>query len=216
MRYKYKNGVKHKSKRRKPLVALPVMGLMVGGYILLNTLSPALPSNLTGQQQAVSKTVTQQQPNIDQNRLYIPKIGVDVEIVVGVTEDTLEGGAWHRKPENGDPRGGNFVLAAHRFNLGFTPGQTRAKSPFYHIDTLSSGDEVYVDYSGKRYAYEITDKYSVQGNDIHIEERSKDPKMTLYSCDLRGPNEGREVVEARLVGPVAWESGKPKIKSSSL
>ena len=213
MRYQYKNGVKGKKGGRKSLMALPVFGMLAGGYLLINTFYPALPGNMTGEQQAVSKVVTEQQPNIDQNRLYVPKIGVDVEIVEGVTEDTLEGGAWHRKPENGDPKGGNFVLAAHRFNLGLTPGQTRAKSPFYHIDRLENGDEIYVDFGGKRYAYQVNKKYKVTSKDTYIENRSDNAKMTLYSCDLRGPDEGREVVEAKLVGSVAWDTGKPRINA---
>lgn len=213
MRYRYKDGVNAKRGSNKLLTIVPVVGLMAGGYILVNTFSPALPSNLTGEQQAVSKIVTQQQPNLDENRLYVPKIGIDVEIVTGVTEETLEGGAWHRKPENGDPSGGNFVLAAHRFNLGYTPGQTRAKSPFYHIDLLDDGDEIYVDYDGQRYAYKVNKKYKVDSNAGQIEDRSKNAKMTLYSCDLRGPIEGREVVEAELVGSVAWDSGKPRINA---
>jgi len=119
-----------------------------------------------------------------------------------------------RVPENGDPlSGGNFVLAAHRFHLGYTPQQTRAQSPFYHIDALDNGDQVYVDYNGVRYAYEVTKRYSVAETDVQIEAPSREAKLTLYSCDLRGPAAGREVVEAKPVGTIAWVNGGPKLKT---
>ncbi|MFZ1812025.1 MAG: sortase [Candidatus Saccharimonadales bacterium] len=213
MKYHYISGVEG-SKRRNPLfVVLPVISLFAGGYLLVNTLYPSLPVDVTGQASAVTKVLTQRQPDLSQDRLYVPKIGVDVAIVTGVDDKTLEGGAWHRVPENGDPMsGGNFVLAAHRFNLGLTPQQTRARSPFYHIDDLNQGDEIYVDFHGVRYAYSVTKRYKVSETEVAIESATKDARLTMYSCDLRGSKAGREVVEAKPVGTVAWLDGAPKLK----
>lgn len=214
MKYNYKTGIRERKRGSALLLLVPLIGLLGGGYLLATTLSPALPGDLTGQVSAVSKIVSQRQPDIKSDRLYVPKIGVDVAIVKGVTDRTLAGGAWHRVPENGDPlSGGNFVLAAHRFHLGYTPQQTRAQSPFYHIDALNNGDQVYVDYNGVRYAYEVTKRYSVAETDVQIEAPSREAKLTLYSCDLRGPAAGREVVEAKPVGTIAWVNGGPKLKT---
>ena len=131
MQYNYRTGAERARKIRPFWIALPTIGLICGLYLLANTLYPMLPANVNGQSDMITKKLTEQKPELKQNRLYIPKIAVDVAIVTGVTADTLEGGAWHRKPEQGDPqKGGNFILAAHRFNLGLTPDQTRAKSPF--------------------------------------------------------------------------------------
>lgn len=185
-----------------------------GAYMLVNALYPALPSVMSGDVALVTKKLKQRQPDLAQDRLYAPKIGVDVAIVVGVTDKTLEGGAWHRVPQNGDPvSGGNFVLAAHRFNLGLTPNLTRAKSPFYHIDKLAMGDQLFVDYRGVRYAYEVTKRYKVGENELSIESQTKDSRLTMYSCDLRGPKAGREVVEAKPIGTVAWAQNGPQIHS---
>lgn len=142
----------------------------------------------------------QEQPKPKENRLYIPAIGVDVAIVEGTTEAVLEKGAWHRQPQNGNPeKGGNFVLSAHRFQMGITPDQTNAKSPFYHIDKIKVNDEIHVDYNGRRYAYKVTRKYQVDRYAISIESPSQEAKMTLYSCDLRGEQVGRDVIEAKYV-----------------
>ncbi|PLS81343.1 hypothetical protein CYG49_02310 [Candidatus Saccharibacteria bacterium] len=95
--------------------------------------------------------------------------------------------------------------------------QTRAKSPFYHLDKLQVGDEVFVDYDGKRYVYEVNRKYKVPESATEIEAPSEDDKLTLYSCDLRGPAAGREVIEAKPAGIVAWNDGKnPRIDRSKM
>lgn len=213
MKYNYRTGAEMAKKRPILFVMLPMIGLLGGAYLLVNTLSPAIPTLVAGDTEVVAKKLTQRQPALKENRLYIPKIGVDVAIVEGVDESSLEGGAWHREPVNGDPiSGGNFVLAAHRFNLGFTPQQTRAKSPFYHINKLENGDDVYIDYKGVRYAYEVNKSYKVDESKTEIENRTADPQLTLYSCDLRGPEYGREVIEAKPVGTIAWQNGEPKLK----
>lgn len=184
-----------KTKKRLWLV-LPIALFAAGVYLLITILAPAIPPD-TGSETALRKQLDDSRKAPEEDRLYIPAIGVDVAIAKGDTEAVLEKGAWHRRPESGDPeRGGNFVLSAHRFEMGITPQQTRAKSPFYHIDKLQKGDEIIVDYNKKRYTYEITRKYYVDRVAIEIEDPSQDAKMTLYSCDLKGEAAGREVVEA--------------------
>lgn len=212
MRYVYSEGVSG-AKKSKKWLAIPLLGIVVGGYVIFNALSPAIPDPFQAVD-AVARKLTRQQPVLDQNRLYIPLINVDVAIVEGETADSLEKGAWHRKPANGDPiDGGNFVLSAHLFNLGFTPDQTKQRSPFYRIDRLNEGDQLYVDYDGTRYAYSVTRRYDVDRTAVEIEKRSDDSKLTLYSCDLRGERIGREIIEAKPIGTVAWDNGKPKLKS---
>lgn len=173
---------------------------MAGVYLLVTALAPAIapPPSVD----LVSESTQPQ--DMSEDRLYIPKIGVDVLITPGDSEAALEKGAWHRKSENGNPvKGGNFVLSAHRFQMGWTPGQTQDKSPFYHIDSLQIGDEIFVDYGHRRYAYKVTNKYAVDRYAVYIEAPSDEPKMTLYSCTLEGEAAGRDVIEAR---PVAIET----------
>lgn len=179
-------------------LSLAIVLFSAGLYLLITLLGPVLPTDPNPN--AVAEKIKTTEPIQTENRLYIPQINVDVLIAEGNTEDALEKGAWHRMPQNGNPeQGGNFVLSAHRFDLGFTPEQTRAKSPFYHIDKLLVGDQLYVDYNGKRYTYEITRIYDVDRNAVSIEGPSEEAKMTLYSCDLRGEAAGRVVIEAKPV-----------------
>lgn len=185
-----------KNLKRLLWLAVPLSLLLAGIYLLVNVLAPSLP-DLRPSIVKLKLQALDSKPS-DENRLYMPGINVDVAIVEGDTSAVLEKGAWHRKPQNGNPeKGGNFVLSAHRFELGITPQQTRDKSPFYNIDKVQLGEKIYVDYNKKRYTYEVTKKYKVDRNAIAIEDPSDVAKMTLYSCDLRGEAAGREVIEAK-------------------
>lgn len=182
-----------------------VLGLLaVGIYVLLLSFAPmTILEPLTGRAPNVTQKKLEDSPGPAGNRLYIPQINVDVAIVTGSTEAALEKGAWHRHPENGDPiKGGNFVLSAHRFVMALTPQGVAERSPFYNIDKLIVGDHIFVDFSGKRYAYEIKRKYSVKPNAVEIEAPSTDAKLTLYSCTLGGSADGRDVIEAVNIGEV--------------
>ncbi len=197
MHYDYKAGVK-RSKGSLWARLVIILILLTGVYLLILALSPAVPVGFLAGQTSVVEKLKSNRPTED--RLYIESLGVDLPIVTGDSDDALDRGVWHRKPENGNPGdGGNFVLSAHRFSLGWTPWQTRTKSPFYYIDQLNAGDSIFVDYGQKRYKYEVVKKYSVGKNDIGIEDRTAESKMTLYTCDLAGSDAGREVIEAKLV-----------------
>lgn len=184
--------------RRRSLMLFFVLcvSMLIGVYLLFVILSPTLRSSMV---QPKNNATTQQLDSTanapKQARLYIPKI--DVNVPFAANEAALYKGAWWRKPANGNPAdGGNFVLAAHRFVMSFTPGETVKRSPFYAIDKLQKNDAIYVDYKGKRYGYMVTKKMRVQPNAVYIEQRTEQPQLTLYSCTLAGQNDGREVIVA--------------------
>lgn len=214
MRYTLHEGAA-KKKRWWPIPVALVL-FASGVYLLYNSLSPALPDFSTSSQ-ATAQKLTSSEPTVQENRIYMPQINVDVPIVEVASNETelqaLDKGAIHRAPENGNPKdGGNYVIAAHRFTLGYTPAQTRAKSPFYHIDQMKAGDQVYVDYDGVRYAYKIFKKETVPATEVSIENRTTQPQLTVYSCGLSGSRDGRDVLFASLLGTVTWESGQAKIQ----
>lgn len=216
MRYHYRSGAKQTRTRKGLWVAIPFVALLGGGYLLAITFSPAV--DLLGPApDTTARKLQAEQPVLSQNRIYVPKVNIDVSIndINGNETLALEKGAIQRAAENGNPLdGGNYVVAAHRFQLGWNPSQTRKKSPFYQIDKLNTGDQIYVDYRGVRYAYEVIEKKKVPENALAIENRTKTPQLTMYSCELAGPQAGREVVVARPVGTVAWDGvGRPRLKT---
>lgn len=141
-------------------------------------------------------------PQATDNRVIIPKIGVNIPYDKGAA--SLDRGAEWRYPERGNPeKGGNFIIAAHRFSIQPTPQGTIEKSPFYHIDKLAVGDKIVIDYIGTRYGYEIEKIFTVKPTQVEIEAPSTDAKLTLYTCELDGSDAGRVVVVAKPLGKVA-------------
>ena len=189
------------TKRRKNYI-LPIIAVIMiasGIYLLVLISTPLIMSQtINPKDNSTSQLISKTKDKITENRLYIPKIDINLPYASGGAE-TMEHGAWWRKPENGNPKdGGNFVLSAHRFIMGLTPRQTLRKSPFYNIDKLTVSDEMVVDYNGARYIYVISEKRSVKPEAIEIEQRTDQPQLTLYSCTLGGANDGRDVLIAKL------------------
>lgn len=189
------------TKRRKNYI-LPIIAVIMiasGIYLLALISTPLIMSQtINPKNNSTSQLISKTKDKITENRLYISKIDINLPYASGGAE-TMEHGAWWRKPENGNPKdGGNFVLSAHRFIMGLTPRQTLRKSPFYNIDKLMVGDEMVIDYNGARYIYVISEKRSVKPEAIEIEQRTDQPQLTLYSCTLGGANDGRDVLIAKL------------------
>lgn len=189
-----------RSRAPLPLASMLVSFVLLGGglYMLSLVTAPIVQPIIAMKPIDPAKL---EEPSIGEKRIIIPKIGVDIEY--GEGEVALDNGAQWRHPERGNPeRGGNFILAAHRFTLAPTPQETVRKSPFYHIDKLVLGDEIIIDHEGKRYGYKINKKFDVRPTQIEIEAPSDDDKLTLYSCGLGGASDNRVVFLAEPLGEV--------------
>ena len=191
---------KHSSWRNYTIYGIAIVMVLAGLYMLFTAMYPLLHFGLINQaNSSTTRLIKQTAGEITDNRLYIPKIDINLPYSTGDAR-TMENGAWWRVPENGNPEdGGNFVLSAHRFIMGMTPEQTLRKSPFYNIDKLAVDDQIIIDYSGRRYTYKISQIFSVKPEAIEIENRTDEPQLTLYSCTLGGASDGREVIIAKPV-----------------
>jgi sortase A len=123
------------------------------------------------------------------NRLVIPSIRLDQVILSGQNETTVDKGVWH-KPESTTPdRVGNSVIVGHRFT--YSP---QIKDPFYHLDKVEIGDDVYAYWEGQRIRYKITEKKVVAETTIEIESQSLGDRLTLYTCTPLWTAENRLVL----------------------
>lgn len=175
-------------------VCLIGAGLYVLSLISAPVIMPALNDPID--------TNTLAEPEIGNNRVIIPKIGVNIPY--DDNQEALNTGAWWRHADRGNPvDGGNFILAAHRFEIQPTPQATWEKSPFYHIEKMAIGDQIVIDYEGKRYGYEIDTVNTVKPTQIEVEAPSETAKLTLYSCGLGGASVDRIVFTAKPIGEVA-------------
>jgi len=181
------------------LTIIALVLVIAGGYILVLVLTPNIPFLYSSKPLDVQAITA---PKVGENRILIPQIGVDIPYGTDGNA-ALDRGAWWRYPERGDPeKGGNFIIAAHRFSIQLTPHETAVKSPFYHLDKLKVGDPIIIDFSGKRYGYKISKTYTVKPDQIEIEAQTEKPKMTLYSCELGGSEAGRAVFDAEPMGEI--------------
>lgn len=208
--YNHQGKMGRKKPARKIIIVLISLLLIGAGvYILVLTQASNLP---------ISSSIdlnTADDKNDMRNRIQVEKMNIEVPYFKDNTPATLERGIWWRFPDRGNPeKGGNFILSAHRFYLGKTPQGTKARSPFYKLDTLSDGDKIKVFYEGKWYEYEVTKKYAVKPNATEIEAESAEPKLTLYTCSLQGSTDGRVVIEATPL--FETESQKPPKEGSPL
>lgn len=205
MKYNYREGVE-KTKSRKRLI-VPALLVVTALYAVVTYLAPEILYVAEPPDTTAKKLVTER-PSAGQNRLYIPKLNADIAIVAEDSGESADTAAQERSIVSGSPsEGGNYVLAANRFSLGLTPMDTKAKSPFYHLGKLSSGDDIYLDYKGVRYAYKV-DEIKTAENITQYEERTDEPRLTLYMNEAAG----RQVVTAKQTGKIVWTSGQPKLQ----
>lgn len=184
--------------RTLALGTLYVVLVLTGGYITWTTATPWIHDiSINPTNNSTTRLIEESADNPSpEDTLYIPAIDLSIPYSSS-GEQALNDGAWWRKPENGSPAdGGNFVLAAHRFELAPTPAETRRKSPLYSAHRLKEGDSIVVDHQGQRYTYEIARIYRVKPTDIQIEDRTDRPQLTLYTCTLNGSSDGRDVIIA--------------------
>ncbi len=108
--------------------------------------------------------------------LVVPSIGMQETIYEGANMWMLHFGAW-RLPFSSTPdKGGNTVIAGHRFTYA------NPKGVFYYLDKIQVGDPITIYWNGKRYAYRVVSTSIVPPTDISIEDKTTDARLTLYTC----------------------------------
>lgn len=112
------------------------------------------------------------------NRLVIPKIGVDVSIVEGKNENAaLLAGAWHLPDTSSPDKGGNMVISGHRFR--FRPPNN---TTFYLLDKIMKDDLFIIYWQGKEYDYKVSETKIVNPNQVEILNNTAQAQVTLFTC----------------------------------
>lgn len=116
-------------------------------------------------------------PLVREQRLRIPKIGVDMPIVEGESETALERGAWHLPGTARNPEQGNFVLAGHRFRYAPPSSMT-----MYLLDKVAVGDPFIVTWQGKELRYRVVSTKIVAPTAVEVLAQTERPRITLITC----------------------------------
>jgi len=203
-RYHYREGVKlDKKKSRWFVILIGIIIIAAAAYVAAVYLAPQLVTVPFTSLTADATNVKIQRSKVDQygDHLFLPQINVDVAIGEGGDKSQLNSGAWQRNTELGNPeKGGNFVLSGHKFVLDMTPQWTRDKSPFYNLGKLKEGDELTLDYKGKRYVYKVDRTFDASAG--NIEQKSDGNRLTLYATDDSGNAVSGVAISAVRISPV--------------
>lgn len=181
MKYHYQQGVVEKDKKghKKAWLAFFVVIALVGysGFIFATLALNGYPLESID---TTAKLVKNSKPGSLGNHLFIPAINL--------TESFGNSLSLSGKPE-----GGKIVVRGTQLAPGITSDSLRASSPFFNIDKLKSGDEIFLDTTGTRYVYRITDS-----------SKSDDGKLVLQSKS--------KTLVAEAVGTIAWNGGKAQLQ----
>jgi sortase A len=126
--------------------------------------------------------------------LRIPKIGLDKTVVEGVGVPDLKKGPGHYPGTSMPGQAGNAGIAGHRTTYG---------APFYEINELGPGDEIYVTTKQGSFLYEVTEQLIVSPDEIEVLHDKGDNRLTLTSCHPRYSARERMIVVAALQGDPA-------------
>ncbi len=125
------------------------------------------------------------QPDFDpslpkENRLVIPKLEVDTEILeesLENYEEALRRGVW-RVPDFGTPFARRYptILTAHRFGYLVWTNAYRQKNSFFNLPKLVAGDRLEIYWKQRRYTYEI---YGGEESEKLTDYKAN---LILYTC----------------------------------
>ena len=127
--------------------------------------------------------------------LRIPAIGVNVAIVEGVGVENLKEGPGHYPKTPYPGQVGNAAIAGHRTTYG---------APFYRLDELKPGDDLYVATraSPQPWHYQMVSEHDVAPTDVSVLDPTPDNRLTLTTCTPRFSASKRLIAVFKLVGAV--------------
>lgn len=143
-------------------------------------------------------------------RLIIPKINVDVPIVLGLksldndaTQVALQDGVVHYPIPGANSlpgQTGNNVILGHSSNDVFAPGDY--KFAFVLLERLEVDDVFYINYESKRYVYRVSGKEVINPDQVEKLIKPNDkPMTTLVTCVPIGTNKQRLLVYSEQISP---------------
>lgn len=130
--------------------------------------------------------------------LRIPRIGLEVAVLPGVDEVTLNRGVGHipGTPSPGEP--GNVAIAGHRD--GFFRG----------LKDLEIGDRIELETRGTRQLYSVDTLRIVEPTEVQVLDPTPAPVLTLVTCYpfyFVGKAPQRFIVRAQLLAPASAGEG---------
>lgn len=132
---------------------------------------------------------------VSEDRLIIPKIGVNTPIIVSNNEqEALNKGAWLMPVGVNPDEAGNTVITGHRFK--YLPPNNLT---FYLFHELEVNDLFSIIWKNEKYYYRIKDIRVVDDSDAWPHRETDEKLITMYTCTPIYSTEKRLVVTAEPV-----------------
>ena len=130
-------------------------------------------------------------------RLVIPKLAVDIPVLVGTEQTVLRRGVglYEYAGLPNEPEA-NVSIAGHR--NGVYNGNITDDVPFYYINTLTENDYLYLEYGGQAYQYLWECAEVIEPDDWSVIAPQGFGCVTLTTCTPIGVADHRLVVRGRL------------------
>ena len=133
--------------------------------------------------------------------IAIPKIGVQKVFVEGVQLSDLAEGPGHYPGTPLPGQIGNAAIAGHRTTHG---------APFYNVDQLAVGDQIFIQTFAGKYTYRVyRQPFAVKPTAYYVVDNTPDAELTLTSCNPRYSAAQRIVIKAKLVRQRSDKPHKP-------
>ncbi len=168
-------------------------------YWVKSTIKKNNSSQVLSENTALSQEITGGQGSLEQTsqfHLTNAKVNINTPIVEGIDKEALKKGIGHHPESVWPDKKGNVVLAGHNFDLD-------AENPygqvFISLRQVDVGDEVTVEYQGKKYIYQVFKKETVSPKDESLFGQMDDWILTFYTCDPPYTDWKRLVFQAKLV-----------------
>jgi LPXTG-site transpeptidase (sortase) family protein len=171
-------------------IALPVMPAVLFWYKARHTDTVVRLNNKLHPLQKTGGTTTA----IEGDRIVIPSMQLDQPIYTGSDMRTLNKGLWLRPVASTPDKGGNTVIAGHRFTY------SNPRGTLYFLDRVKPGDEIGVFWHGKKYLYRVSESKVVPATATEVESPSAISQLTLYTCTPLWNPKDRLVVTGVLEG----------------
>jgi sortase A len=130
-------------------------------------------------------------------KLFIPKLGVDIIVVEGVTGNALRAGAGHYPDSLLPGDSGNVAIAGHRTGFG---------QPFRHLERLAEGDQAVLITPIGKFTYEMIPPFDGHPNpwittplDWSVVGPAPEAVLTLTTCDPPHTSLNRLIARFKLV-----------------
>lgn len=201
---------KHTLPRVRLLKIVALVAIMVGAGILIYPFTPVIryavtggkpvypyPTKLLAAPSGTLPTAAARAQLPTENRLVIPKIGVNMKIVEGTNEKALYAGAWHIPKTSTPDKGGNTVLSGHRFQYLSGPNTLML------LNEMKPGDPIIVYWQGEEYDYRVEEIKIISKTQVEILKNTEDDRLTIFTCNppYRYNAEERLVVFAKKIVP---------------